>query len=385
MLFKMENLEILINKAQEAYASPENQKKISSDAQFKLIVGLGRTVLSDVIGFSMDEYFKNAETCLRSQLEWKLLWHNTIKDDTPLDLCAGIDYSTAFEPSFFGQIPLFNSGKEPTYGHAILNNESDLDTLRIPDFYKSGLMPEAHRMFREMGELSNGKLDIFFPGWARGPWSIATIIRGFQNLFIDAMDSPEFVHKLMAFIVTCRKSWEDERCKFLGITPQNRDYKWKYVVYRTLTSSDLFEDEVDGNLFPPDFFNEFILPYVKDLNDYYHGNSYYHSCGNMTPFLPYIKQIDVQDLFQVSPWSDYEKMVEELPKNIVIQKALHPINEVQMASEETMRNTIKNIIQKAKDRKVEIWADALYDGGKDTLEKTIQLVRIFREETGQNT
>ncbi len=373
----------LIGKVQEAYASNENQKKLNNREQFKIIIGLGRTVLSKVIGFSMNDYFIDSKTCLESQLKWKLLWHNEIKDDTFLDLSCGIDYSTALEPALFGQEPVFSSEKDPTYGHALLNDESDLNRLDVPDFYKSGFMPEAHRMYREIGELAKGNLNICFPGWARGPWSIATIIRGFQNLFLDTIDNPEFVHRLMAFIVTCRKSWEEERCKFLGISPHNKDYRWKYVVYRTLTSSDLFEDEVDGNLFPPKVFEEFILPFVRDLSEYYGGISYYHSCGNMTPFIPCIKQSGVQDLFQVSPWSDYERMVDELPEGITIQKALHPANDVLMASEEKMRDVLQKIISKAKGRKVEIWADALYEGSWDTLEKVKQLVRIFREVVGQ--
>ncbi|MHB1485831.1 MAG: uroporphyrinogen decarboxylase family protein [Saccharofermentanales bacterium] len=377
----MRDLSVLIGKVQEAYNTPENNRKIDNPSRIKLIIGLGRTVLSETIGFDMDDYFRDAKTCLQSQLEWKLLWHERIKDDTVLDLRAGLDYSTAFEPSFFGQKPLFNSGREPTYGAGVLSDIKDFRRLDVPDFYKSGLMPEAHRMYDEMCGLAKGRLDIFFPGWARGPWSIATMLRGFEGIFLDAMDSPEELHGFMAFIVACRESWEKQRCSFLGISPQDRDYKWKYVVYRILTSSDIFEDEVDGNLFSPEFFETNILPYVEKLNDFYNGHSYYHSCGNMTPFLPFIKRIGVQDYFQVSPWSDYEKMVDELPESVIIQKALHPFNDVIKGTDESMRYLVKDIISKAKGRKVEIWADALYEGGESTVEKAELLVKIFREET----
>lgn len=378
----MQELHDLISKVQEAYHSEENQKKIDNKSNVKLIIGMGRSLLADVIGFSMMDYFKDPKVCLESQLKWKLFWHNEIQDDTPVDLLAGIDYSNALEPTLLGVEGVFGSRKDPTYGHPIVREPEDLGKVQFPDFYKSGLMPEVHRMYEAMNDLAGKELQIFFPGWARGPWSIGTILRGFNDIFIDTADDPEFVHKLMQFTVDARIHFEKQRCKFLNIDPTDRSYIWKYVVYRNTTSSDLYEDEVDGNLFSKETFSEFIMPYVKQLGEFYNGMSYYHSCGKLTTFLPDLAAANIESLIQISPWTDLSKSAEILPKRIVLQKALHPVKDIAEADEEWMRKNLTTIIEESRGRNVEIWADALYDGGWDTVRKVKTLVKIFREITG---
>ncbi len=152
-------------------------------------------------------------------------------------------------------------------------------------------------------------------------------------------------------------------------------------MYRNNTSSDLFEDEVDGSLFSKELFKEFIIPYVKQLEKFYGGISYYHSCGKLTTFLPDLAEINIQNLMQISPWTDLSKAVEMLPENIVLQRALHPVNDVSAASEEWMRENLKKIINESKGRKIEIWADALYEGSWNTVGKVKKLIEIFRELT----
>lgn len=378
----MQNIRDLISYVYEACHSEENQKKVNNKSNVKLIVGIGRPVFADVLGFSMLDYYKNPEVCLESQLKWKLFCHNEIKDDTPIDLLAGLDYSNALEPTFFGVESIFSEKKDPTYKHAIINEPEDLDNLQLPDFYKSGLMPDVHRFYENMNDLAGDKLKIFFPGWARGPWSIGTILRGFNEILIDTKESPEFVHKLMQFTVDARIHFEEERCKFLKINPTDKSYLWKYVTYRSNTSSDLFEDEVDGGVFSKETFSEFIVPYVKKLGEFYNGISYYHSCGNLTPFLPDLALSNIESVIHISPWTDMKKAVEIMPESITLQKSLHPFNDVAEADEEWMKKNLSNIIEEAKGHKLEIWADGLYSGSWNTVNKAKKLVEIFREITG---
>lgn len=84
-------------------------------------------------------------------------------------------------------------------------------------------------------------------------------------------------------------------------------------------------------------------------------------------------------MLHISPFTDISKVVENLPKQVVLQCSLDPVKEVMMADEEKMQHTISNIIEQSKDRKIEIWADALYEGGWNTVNQIKKLVKVFRK------
>jgi hypothetical protein len=373
------SLDELIEKAVEAHQSDTNRKRIGRPDKIRLIVGIGRPVFARVFGFDTARYFAEPEICLRAQLQWKLWQFYILKDDTPFDLSVGCDYATAFEPSFYGADPIFPQGSEPTYGRPVIRRPADLSAIDPPDFFRSGLMPSAHAMYEGLKELSKGRLDVFFPGYARGPWSIATILRGFNDIFLDYTDRPSFLHQLLHFCTQTRIEWDRQRCRFLGISPKDRTLRWKYVVYRNNTASDLFEDEVDGNLFSPELYRECILPYHRHLSEYYGGIHYFHSCGNLTSFMKDIQSLPITGMQHISVGTDFKKALETISPEISLQYSLDAWNDVMAATEEQMRGRISDLIECAGERRMDICADALYSGGEELLSKTERLCKIFRE------
>lgn len=371
----------LIDMAVQTMGSDRNAEVIANAAPIKLKFGLGRSVFAKAFGFRMAEYFVDPAVCLAAQLRIKLFNFHVMQDDTPFDLDVGLDYSTALEPSMFGMESLFEEGKEPTYGQHVIEEQEDLENLSIPDFFTSGLMPRAHAMYRDIGSLARGLLRVFFPGWARGPWSIATMLRGFTDLFMDCADSPEYVARLMQFIVDSRISWERQRCEFLGIDPRDSDYRWKYVFYRNNYNSDMFEDEVDGNLFSPQMFHDLVVPYTRQLSDFYGGIGYYHSCGNLTDFLPDIATLGIRFMQHVSGWTDYARAAELMPEGVILQISLNATDDVMLADEAHMHKRLQEIIANAAGRRIDICPDALYEGGWDTIGKVKRMIEVFREIT----
>ncbi|MCD8363558.1 MAG: uroporphyrinogen decarboxylase family protein [Lachnospiraceae bacterium] len=373
----------LMSMCEETMQSQENQLHLNNQNQFVYRVGIGRTVFAKAFGFHTMDYYSNMELCLREQLRWKLWNFHVLQDDTPFDMDVGIDYATAYEPSLYGVDVMMEEGMEPTYGRPIIKEPEDLDKLSIPDFYTSGLMPKVHEQYRKLKDLSQGRFRVFFPGFSRGPWSIATILRGFNELFLDMMDDPDFVHKLMQYALDSRISWEKQRCEFLGIDPKDRDYRWKYIIYRDNYNSDSFEDEVNGNMFSASMFREFILPYEKQMADFYGGIGYYHSCGNLTSFLDGLAELNIFGLQHVSAWTDYEKAIEKTAKGVVVQVSLDAAKDVMSGDETRMRERIRYYLDHAEGRRVDICPDAIYEGGWETLDKVLKLTRIYREEAGK--
>ncbi|MDL2236390.1 hypothetical protein LJC56_00940 [Christensenellaceae bacterium OttesenSCG-928-K19] len=373
------NLDELIGLTLEAYGSSRNKELQNNREQFKFKTGIGRTVYANVFGFKTMDYYKDPRLCLEAQLRWKLCQFYVIKDDAPMDLLVGIDYATAFEPSLFGMEYHMEEGMEPTYAGPVIHDEEDLKKAKKPDFYKSGLMPQAHCMYQSLQELAGDRLDVFFTGFARGPWSIATMVCGFNELFIYSMEQPQFVHDLMQHIVDSRMEWETERCRYLGISPEDDSYIWKYVVYRNNANSALFEDEVDGQLFSPDFYHEFIFPYEKQLADFYGGIDYYHSCGMLTGFMEDIAKLPVAGEQHISSCTDYAKTAQTMPDGVTMQISLVPVEDVINADEQHMHRRFREIMENARGRNIDICADALYVGGMDIIDKTAQMARVFRE------
>ncbi len=370
----------LIEMAIETYQSEENQRRLHAPDRIRFITGIGRSVFSKAFGFRTMEYYNNPEICLRAQLQWKLYTYHVIRDSNYFDLDVGIDYSTAYEPSLFGMQYLHSEGMEPTYGNSILEEAADYRNLELPDFYKSGLMPKVHEMYQALQELCGKKLRVFFPGWSRGPWSTATIIRGFQGIFEDALVEPEDLHELMQFVVDSRIHWENQRCQFLGIDPTDRTYRWKYIAYRHNFNSDMFEDEVDGKMFSKKIFDEFVLPYTEQLCDYYGGIGYYHSCGDLTNFFPSMyPALDIFGLQHVSSWTDYQKAAEIVPQNVVLQYSLHTTKEALGASDTLLVDKFRYLMDHANGHRVDICADALYEGSWDILERAEHIREIFQE------
>jgi len=371
----------LISRAEEAYHSDKNKKKQNNDREIKFRNGIGRPVHAAMLGHSMSDFFNDPMASLIAQLEWKLYAFNEIDDDEPLDLKIGTDFGIALEATLFSMDYTILEGNEVNYLGNRIKERSDLDSLEFPDYIGSGQMPRIHDMNSRMKELCGDRLEIVYPDWGRGVWSSSSILRGFNELYIDLADDPDFVHRLAQFTVDARIAFENQRCEFLGIDPRDKEYIWKYVLYRNCKNNELYEDEVDGNMFSADVYREFIFPYQKQLSDYYGGIAYYHSCGNLTPFLADIEKLNITYMLHISPWTEFAPAAEIMPKHVILQRSLHSYDDVLGADEAHMDKRIKDMVEESKGRKTEIWADAIYTGGADVIEKVKKLVKIFRKYT----
>ena len=91
-------------------------------------------------------------------------------------------------------------------------------------------MPLVHMMYDRISELAEGEYTVVFPEWGRGPFGVAQHIRGLQDLLSDMVLHPDYVRRLMRFITDARKTWTEERARFLG---------------RKVDKGNLYNDEVN--------------------------------------------------------------------------------------------------------------------------------------------
>lgn len=122
-------------------------------------------------------------------------------------------------------------------------------------------------------------------------WQRPALVRGWEEMFIDMVERPEWVHFL------CRKFADfylEDYTRAAEITRGRID------VY--LLISDLGSQQ--GPLISAPMFREFVAPYIREMVDRIHhlgGRVLYHSCGLIQPLIPELVALGIDILDPIQP------------------------------------------------------------------------------------
>jgi uroporphyrinogen decarboxylase len=122
-------------------------------------------------------------------------------------------------------------------------------------------------------------------------WERPALVRGLQNMFIDMVDRPDWVHFLGRKFTDFYK--ED-------YTRAAETTKGRIDLF--LLISDLGSQQ--GPLISKQMFREFIAPYIKEMCDLIHGfgaKVLFHSCGNIYPLISDLVELGVDILDPIQP------------------------------------------------------------------------------------
>jgi len=171
----------------------------------------------------------------------------------------------------------------------------DLDRYRWPDpldpGFTEGLVEEAQRLYETTDFAIVG--DSGF----KSLWELAWALRGFEQLMIDLVLNPDFVHTLMGKLLEVNMAVTE---RFLGAVG-------KYLhVFRT--GDDLAAQE--GLLMSRATYQKVLRPHYRRFFDFIKSKTnaklFYHSCGNVTDVLDDLIEIGVDAInpVQVSALGD---------------------------------------------------------------------------------
>jgi hypothetical protein len=300
------------------------------------------------IGFDMVDFYTDPDCYLENTLKIAIYRHRHFKECTPAGKTIGIWLGATMESTLFGAQTIYRSDSSPWLDRvAAIRDDKDLAACAMPDFYRSGLMPLAHRYYERIRELLDDDFSVTFPEWGRSPFGVAFHIRLIENLAMDMLDNPGFVHRLMRFITDARKQWWLDRAKFLG-TP--------------LEPANLYNDEVNCPTLSPALYEEFALPYEQELSEFHGGIGYWHSCGDTTKLLKLIHRIPNLGMFHVGPWTDLRRAVEVFGAHgHALEICLNPLEDVQMASTDEIRAKLRSIKEICGDGAYTVRADGIQD------------------------
>ena len=125
-------------------------------------------------------------------------------------------------------------------------------------------------------------------------WERPALVRGLQNMFIDMVDRPDWVHFLSRKFTNFYK--ED-------YTRAAETTKGRIDVF--LLISDLGSQR--GPLISKRMFREFIAPYIQEMCDLIHelgAKVLFHSCGGIRPLISDLIELGVDILDPIQPVCD---------------------------------------------------------------------------------
>ncbi len=311
------------------------------------IADLDREMWAPVLGLSIERIYTDPYSYLEFELSKKIFAFENFDDDNPITKNITIWFGVGFSATLLGleQEPAKN-GHEPWVGKkSIIKRKGDLQLLELPDFYRSGLAPLAHKMYSQIKEVINDDFNVIFPEWDSdsGPFGIAMHLRGVEDFSIDMIDDPGFVHDLMKFILKAKVHWSQERAKFLNTK---------------IIPLYLANDDVNVPIISPKGYKEFVLPYEKKISEFHGGIEYWHSCGRIDPILTYIKEIPNLKMIHVSHSTDLQKSVEIIGKDNIIEIVLNPIDDVEKATPLQMESKLREIKRVCEGLNFTVRADA---------------------------
>jgi len=312
------------------------------------------------LNINLIDHYNKPEKYIEDSLKIINFQYREIPDDRVLGGIV-INFGESFESSLFGSKPILKSNSDPWVGDPIIKTEEDFENLNYPDFYESGPMPKILDIYELAEKMLKSKIPVFFERWDRSPWGTAVHLRGLVNLFKDTVKNPDFAHKLINFITESRIRWEKEKAKFLG---------------EKIDRGSIHSDEVHAQFISPMTYQIFANPYERKLANFYSkGIFYFHSCGDITPFLDTIGTIRGLRRLHISPATDFSTAITKFGRSLVFEKRMHPVNDLLLCDDKSMELKIKEVLNIGKGAVMELDPGPILDPSVEKIQTWIRIAR----------
>jgi len=242
-----------------------------------------------VLGCSLKDYWTDG----KKLAEGTIACYELFKQDS-----VEVTWDIMMEAEAAGAELEFPEDGIPGVGKYILSQKLELGSLELPQPESSGRFPlyiEACKV------VAKAIKDSALAGTVTGPWTIATGLRGAQELIFDTVDDPSFVEELMRFTT--------EVTKILGSK-----------VIETGLALTMGEAASSCSLISPTIYRQFIKPCHQEIVNFFREKKAVlsmHICGYIDPIMEDLMDLGIVALSLDSP-SSLKRMVEISQKKIVL-------------------------------------------------------------------
>lgn len=190
-----------------------------------------------VIGKLPSEVAKDEDLIVESQLHcYELYKHDLVS--------VGVDIYNIECEALGARINYYDDERLPSIKEILLADKGNFEKLRIPDPAYSGRMPvmlnAVDRINRKIGK------EVIVNGTIVGPFTLAAILRGFENFLMDLLFDAEFANKLMIF------------CEKVGLSYA------EYFIKRGAGLS-INESWISPPLLSPYLYREYVFPVERNM------------------------------------------------------------------------------------------------------------------------
>jgi hypothetical protein len=289
----------------------------------------------------------------------EIFWAESIKDDKVIEPHFDIGYT--FDDNGWGLDIKFHGGAGGSYiWENPIKNKEDIEKIKYPEIYID------HKTTYETIELANeifGEiLRVRLIGkwwWTLGLTMDLAFLRGLENIMWDMIDNPEMMHRLMKLLSdgTLKKldflknngllSSNIERYVGSGGFGYTEEIFGNEVEDKNVTPHEMwgFGESQETSNVSPGMFEEFIFQYQLPILEKF-GLNCYGCCEPLDSRWHIVKRIPNLRRVSISPWSNLEKMAENLQEKYIFSMKPTPADlAVSGIDQDALRKKIRNALK----------------------------------------
>ncbi len=302
----------------------------------------------------------------------EIFWAEHMKDDKVIEPYFNIPYH--YHDSGYGinedEKVSGGDGGSFKYLSPLKDYEKDFHRLQFPEITVNYKRTNEIKEVAE--EILGDILTVRIKGiwwWTLGmTWDFIKL-RGMENMMLDMMTQPDWVHRLMGFLrdAVIRELEFLESNQLLSLNNDGTyvgsgGFGWTDELPQPgfnpqkvrLVDTWGFAESQETIGIDPAMFNEFILPYQLSILEKF-GLNCYGCCEPIDPRWQYVKKIPRLRRVSVSPWANAQKMAELLGKDYIYSRKPNPVDIATPHPDwDKIRKEIREFLKITKDCHVEI-------------------------------
>ena len=329
-------------------------------------------------------------------LKKEIFWAEVMKDDKVIEPFFNVPYhynDTGY--GFKERTRRTSDDGSCVWINMIEDYERDYHLLKYPEIIIDPQRTQKIFDFAEeiFGEILNVRIRGIW-WWTLGmTWDFIKI-RGLENLMLDLLLNPGWVHKMMDFLSTSVHRRLDflERNGLLALNTKGTyvgsgGFGWTSQLPQPgfnpqmVRTSDMwgFAESQETIGIDPEAFREFIFPYQKTILERF-GLNCYGCCEPLDPRWHIVKEIPRLRRVSVSPWASIPKMADFLEDKYLFSMKPSPTPlSFSTLDEESIRRSLRKAFTVARDCHIEVIMKDNHTLGKNPM-NAVNWCRIAMEE-----
>lgn len=228
------------------------------------------------------------------------------------------------EAEAFGAKVLYSKDEVPTMHGALILNEEDADALKVPEV-GAGRTGECVKGIHEAKKLITDRPVL---AGIIGPYSLAGRLLDMTEIMILCYEEPEMVETVLT---------------------KATDFLIKYAkAFKDAGADGILMAEPAAGLLSPNLIEEFSNPFVQKIREAVEDEHFlfmYHNCGNITPIMDKIKDINAF-AYSVGNAIDIADALKVLPEDSIVIGNIDPAGVIRNGSPETVKAETKALMER---------------------------------------